>query len=687
MSDKNNNKVLIEAQLSLQPLSESRKKEIASRLELPENDQKDLLYMSAILVSTGTNSNGATFLGSELVKAKDSINNKPLNIEHQSDKVIGHISSRLYMDYNGGVLNEGELYSSLTSDDKEASVKTVVELDKMDMDIGIICVVYKDSFPEIADEIQDGDWKISMECYYDDFDLKIGNLIVTKKNIKSYKTEDVSTKAAIEDVIEGKQVSSFNVSRVLRGIRFCGCGIVKNPAEKRAVVLEAANYIKKTVDREFNKELNSVELKEAAEELDVPNSPLSEDSVDNEVVQFGCDGYAIFKNGLLDCDPYTDNYNDAVKEVVKRASKNTDSYYVIASFDSKVKSRKRVRINESSDACIYRTKAGSGEIQEIINIGESKEAANAGINIRKWGPKDNPAGICISFCKYKYEYPDRTNPGKIISTNWCNLYNKPCPVLGADALDPTCLRHSLGKAYETELDKVANNFDEIDKRSPDQLREYYLNMAPPVNDTAPMDNHKRIEVPSGEELNTASEELSARKDNNTQNKKDFEKISLFKTLSSVSKAERMSLLSEQFGLREKRAYPLHTASLVKETMGLYSELAHNLDSFIDKRELYNNIIINALKLGVDTNEFEEQIELFKFRSGKDYSEDYGIPRLKLFPLQSREQVIAAMSRYSKLKEQITDREKEMLAINILRAAAKFSIDTSRFRSKLKNEDI
>ena len=93
MSNKKN-RIVLEAVLTPRDLTNVQKKEYASKLELPENDQDDLLFMSAILVSTGTNKNGATFLGSELIKAKDTIALKPLDIEHEEDKIIGHIGAK-----------------------------------------------------------------------------------------------------------------------------------------------------------------------------------------------------------------------------------------------------------------------------------------------------------------------------------------------------------------------------------------------------------------------------------------------------------------------------------------------------------------------------------------------------------------------------------------------------------------
>jgi len=676
--ERSTNKVMLEAILSLENLPLKRRKEIASKLELPENDQKDLLFLSAILVSTGVNANGAAFLGSELIKAKDSIANKPLNVEHVSEKVIGHISSCIYMTHDGVVLDENDLYSKLMSENAADADKLIAELDNTDMDIGIICVVYKDSFPDIAEEIKKGEWKVSMECYYDDFDLKIGNTIVNKASVNKEKEKaiDPKVKKALEEVISKEKVSSFNVSRILRGIRFCGCGIVKNPAEKRAVILEAANYMKKTVNRELN------EIKEAAnEETEKPKeSPFKEDSLNGEVVQIGSTGYLLVKNGQIIDDSYFADYNKAQQEAIARTAiakkAGEDVEYSIVSMNSIFVPRDKIQINETSEAIIYKT-GESAKIKEIINIGENKEAA--GLAMRKWGPQDNRAGVCISFKKYKYEYPGSPFQGRIVATNWCQRYQKPCPVIGADATDPTCLKNLYGKAYETELDKVATNFSEEDKLSYMELVDLYSDSAPPVEDVK--DDPKPLDIP--EDLNTQPSVPPKQRPINKQEAKKKEIKDFSKLLGNVNKEERTKLDSKYFGLSKDKQFPLHTKELVQATMDLYPEISNSLKSFANKRELFNSIIYNALRLGISTKEFEKNSQ-FKFRADKEFNEDYGVPRLKLFPLESREQVIAAISRYGLIKVNISDQEREQLVINILRAAAKFNIDVTRFRERVRN---
>lgn len=211
-------------------------KEMASSvIKLPtgKDKQPDLMYMTSILVSTGTNLNNAHFLASELLLAENSIVNKALDIEHEETEIIGHQIQRAYRDKAGNKLDLNEL----------ASLETAT-LDNNDMDIEIASVVYKARFPDIAKEIAAGEYKVSMECYYVDFDVKVGNTILPRATAEALGV-DVMNEAiygkAGRVIKDGKEIASGTVVRVLLGICFSGCGIVKNPANPDSIIIETAS--------------------------------------------------------------------------------------------------------------------------------------------------------------------------------------------------------------------------------------------------------------------------------------------------------------------------------------------------------------------------------------------------------------------------------------------------------------
>lgn len=228
------NKFYIEAEIKLQEETIDLQKTVASIIDLPKEGEKqpDLLYFSAIFVSSGANLNGAHFLPTELVKAEGTIISKALDIEHKEDEIIGHIYDRAFMDHDGNKLDVKEL----------ANIEEGA-LNAKNMHVVIAGVIYKNRFPNVAQEISNKKLKISMECYYANYDVKIGNLVMTRKDAEAMglANDDRMFTRFAKVIKKGKEVAEGQIERILRGICFSGCGVVKNPANPPSVILETAN--------------------------------------------------------------------------------------------------------------------------------------------------------------------------------------------------------------------------------------------------------------------------------------------------------------------------------------------------------------------------------------------------------------------------------------------------------------
>ncbi|MBV5346637.1 hypothetical protein JZU46_00170 [bacterium] len=236
------NKFYITATLKSVEETTALRKEVASVLDLPtsEERQPDLAYFTSRFVSTGTNLNGAHFLPSELVKAGSTVPGKAVDIEHEEEKIIGHIYKHAFTDINGNYLDNQTL----------ASIK-VSDLNKQGLHIEIASVVYKTRFPEIVEEIQSGEWAVSMEAYYQNFDLLVGNTILTLDEAALMgfnvgKADDLVGKHA-KIVKAGQVVDEGKVARVLRDICFSGVGIVKNPANPPSIIFESVASVEESI--------------------------------------------------------------------------------------------------------------------------------------------------------------------------------------------------------------------------------------------------------------------------------------------------------------------------------------------------------------------------------------------------------------------------------------------------------
>lgn len=196
----------------------------ANRIEeLIGRNARDLAYIESILVSAGWNLNDDVFVAEELWAAKDSPVHKPINIEHDGNRIVGHMVSSTPLDKSGNVIDEPQ----------------------DEFDIGVAGVLYKD-VPGIEDVVSDviekannGEAFVSMEVWFDDFDFAVRDTVsgafklVPRTKASAFLTKHLRVYGGT-GTFEGVQVG-----RVLRKLEFAGKGIVTNPANPDSVIKEA----------------------------------------------------------------------------------------------------------------------------------------------------------------------------------------------------------------------------------------------------------------------------------------------------------------------------------------------------------------------------------------------------------------------------------------------------------------
>lgn len=243
-----NTPLYLEATIKVDEETNSLREKASSIIDLPKEGEKqiDLMYFTAIFVSSGENLNHAFFESSEMLVAEGTIVNKALDIEHNEKEIIGHMYDRVFIDENGAVLSIDDL-----------KLLNKEELNKINMHVAVAGIIYKNRFPEVAEEVASGKWKVSMEAYYRDFDLKIGDLKLTRKEAEAmgWGTDFGNIVGKLGKVYrKGKEIASGTIARILRDITFSGCGIVENPANPPSVILEVAEHkFKKQVSTEVIK--------------------------------------------------------------------------------------------------------------------------------------------------------------------------------------------------------------------------------------------------------------------------------------------------------------------------------------------------------------------------------------------------------------------------------------------------
>lgn len=200
----------------------------------------DLYYVQSILVSSSWNKNDDIFDKAEVWKARKTPEDKPTNLEHDENLIIGHITSNWPIDEDGNIIQE-------TIDANELPEKFHIVTGS---------VIYKAfSSPELKEraekliaEIENGTKYVSMECYFNGFDYGLiekstGNFkILARDNNTAYLSKYLRAYGG-----EGEH-EDFRIGRVLRNITFSGKGFVDKPANPDSII-----FSKKLIDDLLNK--------------------------------------------------------------------------------------------------------------------------------------------------------------------------------------------------------------------------------------------------------------------------------------------------------------------------------------------------------------------------------------------------------------------------------------------------
>ena len=206
--------------------------------ELLGREQPDLALVVAILVSTGWNLNDDIFTPYEVWKAKSSPLHKPMNDNHQADKILGHIVQTRVLDKSG---------------DEIAVLKD--ESPPAEFDIEVAGVLYR-AFPELSERIDEiitkakaGEMFVSMEAWFPDFGY--GLIDSTTGETKLIERNESTAFLTKHLRIYGGcgEYQGYKIGRVLKDIIFGAQGFVDEPANPESVIKVAA--VKAAASRSF----------------------------------------------------------------------------------------------------------------------------------------------------------------------------------------------------------------------------------------------------------------------------------------------------------------------------------------------------------------------------------------------------------------------------------------------------
>ena len=194
-------------------------------------DQFDLDYIYTILSTTGWNRNDDLFDRYEMWSARNTAEDKPFNKGHDPNSIIGHITGNAVVDENYElvkndsdidslpdkfhILTSAVLYKHISSRDEKLTLAT----------------------KELLEEISRGEWFVSMEALFSNFDYAMINAHGEQSVI--YRNEDTSFLSKHLRSYGGDgEYEGTRVGRLMRNLTFSGKGLVQNPGNPESIIFK-----------------------------------------------------------------------------------------------------------------------------------------------------------------------------------------------------------------------------------------------------------------------------------------------------------------------------------------------------------------------------------------------------------------------------------------------------------------
>lgn len=199
----------------------------------------DLYYVQSILVTSNWNKNDDIFAKEEVWAAKNTPEDKPTNLNHDENTIVGHITS------NWPITDEGVLI------DPNTPVENLPE--KFHILTG--SVVYKGfSSPDLLErtntlisEIESGTKYVSMECFFKGFDYGLLNKSSGEFKILNRNSETAFLTKYLRAYGGLGEHDNYKIGRVLRNITFSGKGFVDKPANPDSIIFTKNDFIQDSV--------------------------------------------------------------------------------------------------------------------------------------------------------------------------------------------------------------------------------------------------------------------------------------------------------------------------------------------------------------------------------------------------------------------------------------------------------
>jgi len=216
------------------------------------NTQKldiDLFPFFSLLVTANVNKNLDAFDHIELWKARHTPEHKPLNFMHNEGQILGHIVEAKTVDEDlkpiPENISEGDLPYKL-------HVLTASVIYKIKEN-----PTAQAEIDNIIDGIAKGEWFVSMECLFNDFDYLLMSTNGSMKRIPRNDQTDFLTRYLRQYKGPGK-IEGRTIARLLKNITFSGVALVNKPANPDSIISDNLNIFTRANEQITKTDANTV---------------------------------------------------------------------------------------------------------------------------------------------------------------------------------------------------------------------------------------------------------------------------------------------------------------------------------------------------------------------------------------------------------------------------------------------
>lgn len=234
----------------------------------------DLYYVQSILVTSSWNKNDDIFDKDEVWAAKHTPEDKPTNLNHDENVIVGHITSNWPITDDGVLIDENTPVENLPN--------------KFHILTG--SVIYKGFSSEelmsrantLISEIESGTKYVSMECFFKGFDYGLLNKSTGEFKVLSRNAETAFLTKHLRSYGGLGEHDNYKIGRVLRNITFSGKGFVDKPANPDSIIFTKDSFLNNSTEIFAN--LSNLGVFDNQSTLNVENTTMNSNETKTDTV-------------------------------------------------------------------------------------------------------------------------------------------------------------------------------------------------------------------------------------------------------------------------------------------------------------------------------------------------------------------------------------------------------------------